>query len=60
MRLLQTGYGLSDYPVVEEAVNDRITFISFCGIYMDRSVSDHSVRRIFEDHTYGTQKGLEK
>ncbi|AWN82108.1 hypothetical protein DK880_00802 [Candidatus Cardinium hertigii] len=42
MLLLQTGYGLRDYPV-EEAVNDRITFSRFCGIAMDSSVPDHRV-----------------
>ena len=51
IRLLQTGYGLSDYPVAEE-VNDSITFVRFCGISMDSSVPDHSVFSRFEHYTY--------
>ncbi len=40
--LLQTWYGLSDYEV-ENQVNDRISFMNFCGLRFEDSVPDHSV-----------------
>ena len=41
MILLQTWYGLSDYEV-EDQVNDRISFIKFCGLRFEDAVPDHS------------------
>jgi len=41
MSLLQTWYGLSDYEV-EEQINDRISFSSFCGLPLEGTVPDHS------------------
>ena len=40
--LLQTWYGLSDYEV-ENQVNDRISFMKFCGLRFEDNVPDHSV-----------------
>ena len=40
--LLQTWYGLSDYEV-ENQVNDRISFMLFCGLRLEDNVPDHSV-----------------
>lgn len=40
--LLQTWYGLSDYEV-ENQVNDRISFMKFCGLRFEDDVPDHSV-----------------
>ena len=40
--LLQTWYGLSDYEV-ESQVNDRISFMKFCGLRFEDDVPDHSV-----------------
>lgn len=42
MSLLQTWYGLSDYAI-EEQVNDRITFMRFCGLKFEDKVPDHSI-----------------
>lgn len=39
--LLQTWYNLSD-PVVEEQINDRISFIKFLKISLDSPTPDHS------------------
>lgn len=39
--LLQRWYGLSD-PGLEEAVNDRISFIRFSGFSISSSLPDHS------------------
>jgi IS5 family transposase len=39
--LLQTWYGLSDYEV-ERQVNDRISFMKFCGLRFEDDVPDHS------------------
>ena len=39
--LLQSWYGLSD-PVMEEQLNDRISFIRFLGISLDSPTPDHS------------------
>ncbi len=39
--LLQTWYGLSDYEV-ENQVNDRISFMKFCGLRFEDDVPDHS------------------
>jgi IS5 family transposase len=39
--LLQRWYGLSD-PGLEEAVNDRISFIRFSGFSLSGSLPDHS------------------
>lgn len=41
MTLLQTWYGLSDYEI-EEQVNDRVSFIKFCGLRFEDDVPDHS------------------
>jgi len=41
MTLLQTWYGLSDYEI-EDQVNDRISFIRFCGLRFEDAVPDHS------------------
>ncbi len=42
MTLLQTWYGLSDYEI-ENQVNDRISFMNFCGLRFEDAVPDHSV-----------------
>jgi transposase, IS5 family len=42
MCLLQTWYSLSDYEI-EEAVNDRISFMKFCGLQFEDDVPDHSI-----------------
>lgn len=39
--LLQTWYGLSDYQI-ESQVNDRISFMRFCGLRFEDEVPDHS------------------
>ena len=39
--LLQTWYNLTD-PVVEEQINDRISFIKFLKISLDSQTPDHS------------------
>ena len=41
MVLLQTWNGLSDYQV-ESQVNDRISFMKFCGLRLEDEVPDHS------------------
>ena len=41
MTLLQTWYGLSDYEI-ESQVNDRISFMKFCGLRFEDDVPDHS------------------
>jgi len=41
MCLLQTWYGLSDYEI-EDQVNDRLSFSSFCGLSIDSVAPDHS------------------
>jgi len=41
MTLLQTWYGLSDYEI-ENQVNDRISFMKFCGLRFEDAVPDHS------------------
>ena len=41
MVLLQTWNGLSDYQI-EIQVNDRISFMKFCGLRLEDQVPDHS------------------
>ena len=41
MSLLQTWYGLSDYET-ETQVNDRLSFMKFCGLRLEDEVPDHS------------------
>ena len=40
--LLQTWNGLSDYQV-ETQINDRLSFMKFCGLRLEDEVPDHSV-----------------
>ena len=56
MLLLQQWYALSD-PGTEEAVNDRLSFRSFCGFSLSESIPDYSTlcrfRNELSEHSLG-------
>lgn len=56
--LLQTWNGLSDYQV-ESQVNDRLSFMKFCGLRLEDEVPDHSVICRFRK-TLSDQNGYEE